>query len=68
MEGILIAHILLFFSYYDDYLHDTIPCVLVNWFILVDKGPERVTDMWVVEPETIAGQKPLQIIHLEAIA
>jgi hypothetical protein len=24
--------------------------------------------MWVVEPETIAGQKPLQIIHLEAIA
>jgi len=23
--------------------------------------------MWVVEPERIAGQKPLQVIHLEAI-
>jgi hypothetical protein len=45
MEGMLIACILLFFSYYDDYLHDTIPCALVNWFILVDKGPERVTGM-----------------------
>jgi hypothetical protein len=55
MEGMLIAHILLFFSYYNNYLHDTIPCVLMNWFILVDKGPERVTGMWVVEPETIAG-------------
>jgi hypothetical protein len=42
--------------------------VLMNWFILVDKGPERVTGMWVVEPETIAGWTPLQIIHLEAIA
>jgi hypothetical protein len=35
--------------------------------IPVDEGPERVTGMWVVEPETIAGRKPLQIIHLEPI-
>jgi len=59
MEGMLIACILLFFSYYDDSLQDTIPCALVNWFIPVDEGPERVTGMWVVEPESIAGRKPV---------
>jgi hypothetical protein len=68
MEGMLVAHILLYFSYYDDYLWERIPCALVNWFIHADERPDGVTGMWVVEPERIAGRKPLQVIHLEAIA
>jgi len=68
MEGMLIARIHLFFSYYDEYLQMTVPCALVNWFVPADEVPDEVTCMWTVKPEVIAGQKPLQVIHLEAIA
>lgn len=33
MHGMLVAHVLLFFSYYDAYLDESVPCALVNWFI-----------------------------------
>ena len=66
MEGMLIARILLFFSYYDQVLSETIPCALVNWFL--PRGCDGVTGLYQVEPERIAGQKPVQVIHLETIA
>ncbi|KAF9488379.1 hypothetical protein BDN71DRAFT_1485108 [Pleurotus eryngii] len=33
MHGLLIAHILLFFSFNDPKLHQEFPCALVNWFM-----------------------------------
>lgn len=66
MEGMLVARILLFFSYYDQVLRETIPCALVNWFL--PRGHDGVTGFYEVEPERIAGQKPVQVIHLETIA
>ena len=65
MKGLLIAQVLLFFSYHDDLSDTMVPCVLINWFL--PKGHDGVTGLWVVEPEKIAGQKPVQVIHLEII-
>jgi hypothetical protein len=45
MEGMLVARILLFFSYYDDYLWEGIPCALVDWFVHADECPDEVTGM-----------------------
>ena len=42
-----------------------VPCAFVNWFL--PKGHDWVTGLWVVELEKIAGQKPVQVIHLETI-
>lgn len=66
MEGMLVAWVLLFFDYHDDFSDITVPCALVNWFL--PRGRDGVTGLWVVEPEKIAGQKPVQVIHLETIA
>ena len=68
MEGMLIARIHLFFSYFDDYLRENVPCALVSWFVPVGDQPDEVTGMWMVTPERIAGQTPLQVIHIESIA
>ena len=66
MEGLLVAWVVMFFSYHDDFSDITVSCVLVNWFL--PKGRDGVTGLWVVEPERIAGRKPVQVIHLESIA
>ena len=68
MAGMLIAHILLLFSFYDEYLDETIPCALINWVEHVDDCPDKITGYWVVKPKKIHGQRPIPVICLDAIA
>ena len=69
MHGMLVAHVLLLFSFHDVYLDKDVPCALVNWFI-PDSGdePDEVTGMWVVKPECEGNIQMLEVIHLDTIA
>jgi hypothetical protein len=68
MYGMLVAHVLLFFSFHDVYLDKEIPCTLVNWFILNSDKPDELTGMWVVETEHEGNTCMLEVIHLDTIA
>jgi len=68
MHGMLVAHVLLFFSYYDAYLDETVPCVLVNWFIPNGHEPDQATGMWVMHLEYEGRAQTLEVIHLDSIA
>jgi hypothetical protein len=68
MHGMLVARVLLFFSYYDAYLKENMPCALVNWFILDGDEPDEATGMWVVRPEFEGRVRSLEVIHLDSIA
>jgi hypothetical protein len=70
MKGLLVARILLFFTYFDAYQGRDTPCALVNWFIHPDNKPQRDEDtgMWKLCRELDeAGNKPVQVIHLDTI-
>ena len=60
------ARVHLFFSFkYNDVYY---PCVLVHWFSAVGDTPDDETSMWMVEPDYLAGKKPLlEVIHLDSI-
>jgi hypothetical protein len=66
----MIARVLLFFRYHDQYSGDDVPCALVNWFVPPNRRWARHADtgMWVVKPELVRGKPPLEVIHLETIA
>jgi len=60
----------LLFSYFDPYHDKDVPCALVTWFIHQDDNPEcdEVTRMWKLQREqSIDGQHPIQVIHLNTI-
>jgi hypothetical protein len=67
LRGMLIARVLLFFSFRDPVLQKEIPCALINWFIPKSDKPDSVTGMWVFEPEIEGGRQPLEVIHLDTI-
>lgn len=60
------ARVYLFFSFkYEDVSY---PCALVHWFSTVGEAPDDETTMWIVEPDYLAGKKPLlEVIHLDTI-
>jgi hypothetical protein len=65
-KGLLVARVYLFFSF----VHDGVyyPCALVHWFSTVGDTPDDETNMWVVEPDYLAGRKRfLAVIHLDCI-
>jgi len=68
MHGMLVARVLLLFSYYDAYLNENVPCALVNWFVLDGDEPDEATGMWVVRPEYEGRERTLEVIHLDSIA
>ena len=70
MHGLLVAQVLLLFSYFDPYHSKQIPCALVTWFIHPSDRPERDKEsgMWKLEREQDAdGEQPVQVIHLDTI-
>jgi hypothetical protein len=67
MHGMLVARVLLFFSFYDPKVRKEFPCALVNWFVPALEVPDSVTRMWVVKPEILRGKPPLEVIHLDTI-
>ncbi|KAJ7572018.1 hypothetical protein C8J56DRAFT_809850 [Mycena floridula] len=68
MLGMLVARVLLFFSFYDSYRSEEVLCALVTWFIPKDDAPDPETGMWVVAPEYQGSVQPVQVIHLDTIA
>jgi hypothetical protein len=67
MHGMIIARVLLFFSFRDPLLHEETPCALVNWFMPVSECRDDAMGMWEFKPE-IAGARPtLEVIHLDSI-
>jgi len=66
MQGLDIAHVLLFFSL----SHDGIeyPCALVHWFSHVGNSPNDHTGMWVVKLDMLAnGGAFTSVIHLNTV-
>jgi len=63
----LVAHVLLFFSFHSVYLDKDVLCALVNWFMPDGDEPDEVTGMWVVEPEHEGNTHMLEVIHLEVL-
>jgi hypothetical protein len=49
MHGMVIAHILLFFSF--SFHEQNYPCALVHWLVPVGDELDDETGMWVVRPE-----------------
>ncbi|KAI0289302.1 hypothetical protein BC826DRAFT_1092819 [Russula brevipes] len=67
LGGMLVARVLLFFSFYDPKLHEEFPCALVNWFLPETEAPDPSTGMWVLKPEVLGGKRSLEVIHLDTI-
>jgi hypothetical protein len=67
MHGMLIARVLLFFSFRDPILREEVPCALVNWFVPASELPDPTTGMWVFKPEIEGGKPTLEVIHLDTI-
>ncbi|KIL57451.1 hypothetical protein M378DRAFT_188432 [Amanita muscaria Koide BX008] len=67
LRGMLIAQVLLFFSFNDPLLQKEIPCALINWFIPKSDKLDPITGMWVFEPKIEEGKQPLEVIYLDTI-
>lgn len=67
MHGMLIARVLLFFSFHDPILHEVFPCALVNWFTPVSDRRDEVMGMWEFKPEMVGTRPTLEVIHLDTI-
>ena len=70
MGGLLVARVLLLFSFFDSYCGKDISCALVTWFIHMDDNPKPDKDngMWKVCPECDEnGGHPVQVVHLDTI-
>jgi hypothetical protein len=66
MRGLLVAQVLLFFSF--TYRKITYPCTLVQWFQPIGSEPCPDTGMWIVKPEVDHRHHRIQlVIHLECI-
>ncbi|KAI9442800.1 hypothetical protein F5148DRAFT_963657, partial [Russula earlei] len=46
MHGMMVARVLLFFSFSDPMLQEELPCALINWFIPAIEYPDPSTGMW----------------------
>lgn len=65
MSNLLIARVLLFFSFsFNDKLHE---CALVHWFSVFGDQPDSDNGMWVVTPDYFGGTRSLAVIHVDSI-
>jgi hypothetical protein len=65
MCGLDVIRILLLFSF--DFEAVMYPCVLVHWFLLVDKEHDEDTGMWMVQTEVKDHSPVVSVIHLDCI-
>jgi hypothetical protein len=63
MQGLEVAHVLLFFSFSHDSEGVKYPCTLVQWFSCVGDSSDNHTGMWVVESD---GDET-SVIHFDAV-
>ncbi|KAI9567640.1 hypothetical protein HD554DRAFT_2322505 [Boletus coccyginus] len=55
LGGLLVARVLLFFSFM--YQGDSYSCALVEWFLPISDDPDGPTGMWIVVPEVNAARQ-----------
>ena len=67
MCGMLVARVLLFFSFHDPLMDWEIPCALVNWFMPVSEQRDDVMGMWEFRLEMVGARPTLEVIHLDSI-
>ncbi|KAM6491500.1 hypothetical protein JOM56_013069 [Amanita muscaria] len=66
MRGMVIARVLLFFSF--QFRRRNFECALVNWFVQEHDEPHPDTRMWEVHPELEPdGSRVLNVIHIDTI-
>jgi len=65
MSDLLIARVLLFFSFmFDDEPHQ---CALVHWFSIFGDQPDPDNGMWIVTPDHVGSARNLSVIHIDSI-
>ena len=65
MSGLLVAHVLCFFSFVvDSELHQ---CALVHWFSIFGDQPDPDNGMWVVTPDHFGSSPSVSVIHIDSI-
>ena len=65
MGGLLVAHVLLFFSFILNGEHHQ--CALIHWFSIFSEQPDPDNGMWVVTPNYFGGAPSLAVIHIDSI-
>lgn len=65
MSGLLVARVLLFFSFIFDGEHHQ--CGLVHWFSVFGDQPDPDNGMWIVTPDHVGGAPNLSVIHIDSI-
>lgn len=66
MRGLHAARVRFFFSFRHE--EETFPCALVEWFVPVDREPDDLTGMWIVEPEFDSQSvRARSVVHLDTI-
>ena len=65
MGGLLVAHVLLFFSFVLNGEHHQ--CALIHWFSIFSEQPDPDNGMWVVMPNYFGGAPNLAVIHINSI-
>jgi len=65
MSGLLVARILLFFSFVFNGEHHQ--CALVHWFSIFGDQPDPDNGMWVVTPDYFGGAPHISVIHIDSI-
>lgn len=66
MEGMVIARVLLFFSFH--YKRVDYSCAFVNWLVRSEDEPDCDTGMWIVALEKYHGKLASQVIDVRTIA
>ena len=65
MNSLLVARVLLFFSFtIDEELHQ---CALVHWFSTLGDQPDPDNGMWVVAPEAVGQFPSVSVVHIDSI-
>ena len=65
MSDLLVARVLLFFSFsFDDESHQ---CALVHWFSVFGDHPDPDNGMWIVTPDYFGSARNLSVIHVDSI-
>ena len=65
MNGLLVARVLLFFSFMiDEELHQ---CALVHWFSTLGNQPDPDNGMWVVVPKAAGQSRSVSVVHIDSI-
>ena len=67
MCGMLVACVLLFFSFHDPLMDREIPCTLVNWFMPVSEQQDDVMGMWEFRLEMVGARLTLEVIALSEL-